>query len=217
MKSLKLVAGLLVGVVALSVNTASAQSSKSAVQVNEAAIVNATCGAGWSNIAQVRIHTSQQKDLVLGASLVTNLYTQTTVKSAGGTSDKSTAEAELRVRALVDGAPALPGVVVYDRRFQSLLAKFNGICTDLNGDGIVNYNECTTPEELELILDTSAAHHFNFILADVGVGDHNVLMQGCVKTTITSQAGSATANATAGKGSFTVEEVRLVRGQDVTF
>ncbi|OFW17562.1 MAG: hypothetical protein A3H27_04970 [Acidobacteria bacterium RIFCSPLOWO2_02_FULL_59_13] len=197
--------------------TGLAQSAKNAVQVNSAAIVNATCGSGWSNIANVSIKTSQQKDLVLGASLETNLFTRTLVKSKGGTSDTSTAEAELRVRAVVDAAEARPGVVVFDRRLQSLMAKFNGICTDQNADNIVNYDECTTPEELELILDTSAAHHFNFILEDVGVGTHDVWMQGCIQTATTTQTGEATAGATAGKGSLTVEEVRLVRGQDVTF
>ena len=197
--------------------TASAQSAKNAVQVNGAAIVEATCGVDWDNIAGVTIHTSSQKDMVLGASLETNLYTQTLVKSKGGTSDTSTAEAELRVRVLVDGAPARPGVVVYDRRLQSLMAKFNGICTDADGDNIVEYTECQVPEELELILDTSAAHHFNFILEDVGVGNHAVTMQGCVQTATSFQTGDANAGATAGKGSLTVEEVRLVRGQDVTF
>ena len=197
--------------------TGLAQSAKNAVQVNTAAVVTATCGSGWSNIANVQIHTSQQKDLVLGASLETNLFTRTLVRSKGGTADTSTAEAELRVRAVVDAAETRPGVVVFDRRLQSLMAKFNGICTDQNADNIVNYTECTTPEELELILDTSAAHHFNFILEDVGVGTHNVWMQGCVRTATTTQTGEATAGATAGKGSLTVEEVRLVRNQDVTF
>ena len=216
MKSWKLFVALF-GVMTLGVSAALAQSAKSAVQVNETAIVDDTCGVGWDNIANITIHTSQQKDLVLGASLETNLYTQTLVRSKGGNSDTSTAEAELRVRTLVDGAEARPGVVVYDRRFQSLMAIFSGICTDLNADGIVNYDECDTPEELELILDTSAAHHFNFLLEDVGVGDHNVLMQGCIQTATSRETGDANAGATAGKGSLTVEEVRLVRGQDVTF
>lgn len=97
------------------------------------------------------------------------------------------------------------------------MATFNGICTDTNGDGIVNYNECETPEELELILDTTAAHHFNFILDDVGQGTHKVAMWGCINTATNSQAGEATARAAAGKGSLVVEEVRLVKAQDVIF
>lgn len=205
-------------VCALAVAPAAAQSAKSAVQVNHAAIVNADCGTGWSNIAAVTIHTSSQKDLVMGASLETILMTDTLVKSKGGTADTSTAEAKLNVRVLIDGANvAKPGIVTFDKRTQELMAKFNGICTDANGDNIVNYDECTVPEELQLILNTMAAHHFNFLLEDVGTGDHSVVMQGCVATSGSAQAGSWSAAAAAGKGSLTVEEVRMVKGQVVEY
>lgn len=216
---MKKFASLAIGVL-LICSAAFAQSAKDAVQVNDAAVVTAQCTANqWSNIAQVTIHTSSQKDLVLGASLETILYTDTLVKSKGGTADTSTAEALLKVRAVVDTNAnlALPGVVTFDKRSQTLMAKFNGICTDTNGDGIVQYTECQTPEELQLILDTMAAHSFNFLLPDVGVGTHTVTLQGCVATTGSAQAGSWDAHAAAGKGSLTVEEVRLVKGQDVTF
>lgn len=210
---------VVVSLVLLVCTGAMAQSAKSAVQVNTAAIVNADCAAGaWSEIAKVSIHTSSQKDLVIGASLETILYTDTLVKSKGGSSDTSTAEALLKVRVLADDTTeARPGVVIFDKRTQTLMAKFNGICTDLNGDGIVQYNECTQPEELQLILDTTAAHHFNFLLEDVGVGDHTVRMQGCVATSGSAQAGSWDADAAAGKGAITVEEVRLVKDQDVIY
>lgn len=201
---------------ALTAGAAQAQSAKSAVQVNYSAVVSATCGSGWSPIANITIHTSSQKDLVLGASLETTLYTKTLVKSKGGVSDTSTAEAMLKVAVTVDGNDARPGEVTFDRRMQSLMAKFNGICTD-TGDGIVQYSECDNYEELELILDTTAAHHFNFILEDVGTGDHDVTMWGCVDTSGSAQNGSWDADALAGKGSLTVEEVRLVKGQDVIY
>jgi len=68
-------------VCALAAAPAAAQSAKSAVQVNHAAIVNADCGTGWSNIANVTIHTSSQKDLVMGASLETILMTDTWSKA----------------------------------------------------------------------------------------------------------------------------------------
>lgn len=195
------------------------QSAKAAFQVNEggASIVSADCAVGWSDIAQVTIHTSNQKDLVLGASLETSLFTQTLVRSKGGNADTSEAEATLKVRVLVDDDEARPGVVTFDRRYQKLMAIFNGYCTDLNGDGIVTYDECDNYEELELVLDTTAAHHFNFLLEDVGTGVHEVTMQGCVATTGTSGNGTWNADATARVGSLTVEEVRLVKDQDVTF
>ena len=58
--------------VLMSGSMAMAQSAKNAVQVNSAAVITATCGNGWSNIGNLSIKTSQQKDLVMGASLETN-------------------------------------------------------------------------------------------------------------------------------------------------
>lgn len=209
--------GILFVISLLAFAVASAQSAKDAYQVNYAAVVDETCGVGWSKIAGVEIHTSSQKDLVMGASLETTLYTATRVKSKGGTADKSEADAKLMVKVTVDGSDARPGEVTFDRRYQMLEAIFNGYCVDANADGIVQYTECDNFEELELILDTTAAHHFNFVLEDVGTGVHSVEMWGCVETSTTTQAGTATANAMAGKGSLVVEEVRLVKDQDVIY
>lgn len=75
----------------LAAASAYGQSAKSAVQVNYSAVVDANCDTNqWSKIAEVSIKTSQQKDLVLGASLETVLFTRTLVRSEGGTSDTST-------------------------------------------------------------------------------------------------------------------------------
>jgi len=52
-----------------------------------------------------------------------------------------------------------------------------------NGGGIIQYSECTSPAELELILDTQAAHHFNFVSADVETGIHTIKGQTCTATT----------------------------------
>ena len=95
------------------------------------------------------------------------------------------------------------------------MAKFGGVlsCSDLNGDGAVTFDECTlTDEELELILDTMAAHSFNFVLDDLGAGTHDVVVEAMVDTNASWQLGTASATAAIGKGSLTVEEVRLVKG-----
>lgn len=196
---------------------ASAQtpSAKAAVLVGDAGAVAAgSCDAGtWSNLFIINLKNSgSQKDFLLGLSGVTQIITDTKVKSSGGTQDTSEAEAFIKVRILVDGNVAKPGPIVFDRRKQTLIAKFNGICIDLNGDGVVNFNECTTPEELQLILDTQAAHHFNFVSTEVGTGVHEVKAQACTDVNTSSQTGSASASALFGKGSLTVEEVRLVKG-----
>lgn len=84
-------------------------------------------------------------------------------------------------------------------------------CGDTNGDGIVTVDECTfTDEELQLILDTMGAHHFNFALTDVGAATHIVKVQARV-TTAASSLLQAGATGSVGKGAVTVEEVRLVK------
>jgi hypothetical protein len=62
-----------------------------------------------------------------------------------------------------------------------------------------------------------AAHAFNFAVDDVGVGQHNVKMQARMNISKTAlPPNTADAKALVGKGSVTVEEVRLVKGVDIT-
>ena len=65
---------------------------------------------------------------------------------------------------------------------------------------------------MTLILDTTAAHSFSFILPNVGVGGHTLKIQArsSTGTTGTDPGNIAIANAVYGLGSLTVEAVRLV-------
>ncbi len=174
---------------------------------------------GFSTIMKGQIHTGSPKDLLIGVSLETSLLTETLVKSSGGTKDTSTATAGIEVKVLVDGVPAAPGVVIFDKRTQQLSATLGGYytgCTDLNGDGIIDVTtECQlAQEEIDLLLDTTAAHHFNFIQANLGAGDHTVIVLAKVSNATASANGSATATALLGKGSLSVEEVQAVNSPD---
>lgn len=208
---------------AMSVDTL-AQSAKNALTTAPNVLVNTTTNQDWTTILNTSLHTSQQKDLVMGVSLETGLFTRTLVKSRGGTQDTSYAEANIQVRVLVDAGTANermaePGIVTFDKRYQELMAKLSGVltCTDTNGDGIIQYAECVlTDEEIQLILDTLAAHSFNFALDDLGSGSHTVSVQVRVTTDTGAQAGSSSATGMVGKGSLVVEEVRLVKGSDIT-
>jgi hypothetical protein len=174
----------------------------------------------WATLLSVHIQTPQQKDLIVGGSLQTALFTRTLVKSKGGTPDTSEAEAKIEVRIVMDpttpgvgatGTIADPGVVTYDRRRQNLMAILGGFlqCT---------LDVCVlTDEQIQLILETTSAHHFNFILDDTGTGAHTVELQVRLNTNTAWVAGNAEATAVIGKGSLTVEEVRLVKGADVVF
>ena len=171
----------------------------------------------WTTILSNNLKTPNQKDLFVDVSLECGLYTDTLVKSAGGTKDTAKAEAGVYVQVLVDDVPMYPGEVVFCRRTQTLTALFGGIlnCTDTNGDGVITVDECKlTPEELELVLDTMNANSFNFVLDDLGPGVHTVALQARISTKEEAGAGMADAKATIGKGSVTVESVRMIKNEE---
>lgn len=219
---------------ALSIGGVSAQgdghpSAKASAQVGAIAIVEedgATSSSeqvGWQSIASdpITIKTANNMDLIIGVSLECGLGTETLVKSKGGKQDTSTAEAAVQVQVLVDGVEyAAPGIITFCSRTQELSAKFGGVleqCQDTNGDGIISADECDfTDEELNLMLETMNANHYNFLSADLGTGIHTVEVQTKVYRSSSSQAGDAKSWAFIGNGSVTVEEVRMIKGEDVT-
>jgi len=175
----------------------------------------------WDTILEQDIKTPNQKDLFIDVSLECGLYTQTHVKSKGGNKDTATAEAMVKVRVLVDGDEAYPGKVVFNYREQTLSAKFMGIftgeCLDVdpvNHTVTINYT-CLEPEELNLTLDTMSANSFNFIMDDLTSGVHTVEVQAMIDTTAVAGAGTAEAWATIGRGSVTIELVRMIKGEDI--
>jgi hypothetical protein len=187
-------------------------STKATAVFDDIAILQPTTSLGWTSIMTTQIKTSNQKTLFLDASFECGLLTQTTVKSKGGTKDTSTASAAVLMQVLVDGVAASPGVVTYCQRTQQLSATLAGIlqqCTDTNGDGVITASECQfTDEQISLLLSTMGAASFNFI-ANVGTGVHNITVQAEIRTSTSTQAGSAVAEASIGKGSLVVTEQRL--------
>jgi hypothetical protein len=207
----------------LATTSAFAASAKFTANVGTVAVVSpllATNDAdGWTTVLSGQIHTATPKDLLIGVSLETSLLTDTVVKSSGGARDVSTAEAGIEIKVLVDGKEAAPGVVVFDKRKQQLSAALGGYytnCTDTNLDGITDVlTECElAPEEIGLLLDTTAAHHFNFIQADLGQGTHSVVVKSKISNNTVFANGTATASALLGKGSLSVEEVQAVNSPE---
>lgn len=194
-------------------------SAKNSIQLSELTLLDASKGNTCEDILSTTLKTSSQKDIVATVAIEAGLFTDTLVRSKGGTEDTSTAEGSVKIKVLVDGYAAFPGQVTFAKRKQTLMAKLGGIetCVDSNGDGVVNYGECTlTEEEIRLILESLEASSFVFALDDVGTGVHTIKVQACVDTSTSYQAGSAAAKAWVGKGSLSVEEVRLVKGSDIT-
>ena len=169
---------------------------------------------GWSKVLSTELKNSgTPKDLFIGLSFETMLYTETVVKSKGGDKSTSTANAEINMKVYVDGQLAIPGEVTFDKREQTLWAKLGGIleCGDLNGDFIVSFDECTlTEEEIGLILDTKAAHSFNFIANNIGSGSHTIeaYAQLVADGAVVEGSGSHNESAALGKGTMIVLEVQ---------
>jgi hypothetical protein len=142
------------------------------------------------NILEATIKTANKKDLLIGVSLQSSLFTDTTVKGKNGSQEKADAQAGIMVRVVIDGNPnlAAPNTVVFAKRVQELSATLGGViksCNflvlDTDDDGtadsgeIVVARDCeVTDEEIGLMLTTTSANHFNFVAPNLGPGDHTV-------------------------------------------
>ena len=217
---------------ALPIATASAD-TKAAVQM-ESVTCQQNPSANSPNSVLVSIMTtglanSQSSSYLVDASLVTGLLTNTTVSSNGGSKSSASATGSVEVGVMLDGnfdvngvylsggTTAYPGLLSFDARTQTLTATLGQALTGCTlVSGIV---QCTsfTQQQIQLILDTSSAHSFQFILPNVGVAPssapHRVDVVARVSSsTLSSGLGSALASACYGAGSLVVDAVRLGNG-----
>ena len=220
MRKLILIALAVVLVVALGAGAVFANdqnpnaSAKATAQIAELEVVSASAAEGdevdWdsSDVEEIltqTIKTANDKDLFIDVSLLSGLYTETNVKSKGGNKDTSGAAGAVLVAVFVDGDMAFPGYpIVFEGRVQVLTATLGGYFVD----------DVLTPEEIGLIIGTLSANSFNFIVQDLDSGMHEVVVKAACVTGAFSQQGSAAAVAAIGLGSVTIEEVRMVKGED---
>jgi len=172
------------------------------------------------------IKTPTGKGLFIDVSLECGLVTETQVQSKKGNKNTATAEASVVVWVTVDGESnyAEPGHVVFCRRTQELTATFSGLlslCVD-PATGIIDPAcfEVLQPEEIGLLLDTMTANSFNFYygLETSGVHTVEVWAEIGTMTSVTDldpEAPFPHAEALIGKGSVTINLVRLIKGEDV--
>jgi hypothetical protein len=160
-----------------------------------------TSGGGvWFTVMNASLKASTNKTFFVSPSLVTGLYTNTQVsgKTSGTpTSETATSVASVAVRVLLDcNGCALPGAsqttlaswtmagypdqggsgIIFDARIQQLTATLGQAITSTCLNLTLLTNTCP-PEVIDLILDTTSAHTFNFILPEVGAGTHTVTIQ----------------------------------------
>ena len=167
-------------------------------------------------ILEQTIKTANDKDLFIDVSLQSGVFTGTTVKSKNMQRDTSAAAAAVLLRVWIDKGTdderlAFPGVIVYNARLQVLTAILQGEITglDAEGDPIID-----RPEEIGLFIGTLSANSFNFIVDDLSSGMHTVTVDAACASAAMNQQGCAQAVAVIGLGSMTVEEVRMVKGED---
>lgn len=225
MKTTKWILGSLLLSLALPFSASSAlaaesqPSSKVTAKTANLTLLPATTATGdWVTVLSNQIKTSNQKDLFVGVSLEVGLYTRTLAKSKNMVSDTSVARGVVQVRVLVDGTAIEPGAVVFGRRSQSLSATLEGAiasCLTIVDGALVLDPDCVTPEEIELILETMDAATFNFVGTDIPQGVHTVSVQARIDTAGSAEQGEFEAKATVGKGSMTVESVRLIKDENV--
>lgn len=200
----------------------------------------------WFTVMSASLKTSTNKTLFVSPSLVTGIYTNTQVKG-NGSSQTATAVASVAVRVLLDcancgttgTAQALPALysmagfpdqggsgIVFDARIQQLTATLGQAITSTC---IADVTTCSQ-EMVDLILSTTSAHSFNFILPQVGSGTHTITVQarldagnicynssGAVTTcsntdVVNTSLGSSVSAAVFGLGSLTVTPVQLAPG-----
>src|SRR5438128_1426265 len=148
-------------------------SSKAATAINTISVSSdasfPACTAAdngpWVDVMQTTIKTSNVADLFVGVSLVTGLFTSTTVSgNEKGTRSTATAMGGVAVRVLLDGQPGLAYPdqtgcgVTFDQRIQTLTAMLGFIFDSCFAAGGTTGTCTPTLEEITLILDTTSAH-----------------------------------------------------------
>ena len=188
------------------------------------------------------VKVSNSQSLFASASLVTGLYTNTLVttkpsKTSGGT-NTSTAVATggVYLRAVLldapNGNPLVYGYpaaacnsavlgcsgtgadsgVVLDSRVQTLTQSLSDCVVNVTVSGLAGTGTCDFTSTVQLILQTTSAHGYNFIFPNVGVGTYYLSIQAAADSgaVVNTGFGSAVGGAAYGLGSVTIESVRMV-------
>jgi hypothetical protein len=220
------------------------------VQADTGVIVDSNTGF---TLATIKV--PQGKELLVGVSAEIGLVTDTSVKGKNGGTARAIADAEAFVTEFAvprdggDSIPAAPGTIMLSRRVQELGATLGGViqscavtCVEedvIEGDivvgstivceDIVIVEDCeVTDEEISLLQNTTAAHHFNFVLPNMDQGVYDIKAvfttgaraevdicdfdEACMYDAEGTVSGSAEAIAIINKTMVTVQQVRAAKG-----
>jgi hypothetical protein len=140
------------------------------------------------------IKVPQGKELLIGVSAEIGLVTDTSVKGKNGGAARAIADGEAYVTVFAvphnggNSVEAAPGQIMLSKRVQELSATLGGVIQscqvacgvdattgELVCDDVVIAEDCeVTDEEIGLLLKTTAAHHFNFLLPDMNQGVYDI-------------------------------------------
>ena len=140
------------------------------------------------------IKVPQGKELLIGVSAEIGLVTDTSVKGKNGGAARAVAGGEAYVTVFAvpqnggDSVEAAPGQIMLSKRVQELSATLGGViqscqvaCVEdsetgaIVCDDIVIAEDClVNDEEIGLLLNTTAAHHFNFLLPNMNQGVYDI-------------------------------------------
>jgi hypothetical protein len=193
------------------------------------------------------IKVPQDKELMVGVSAEIGLVTDTSVKGKNGGTARAIAGAKAYVDVFAvpqaggNSIPAAPGQIMLSERVQELGATLGGViqscevtCVEVVGtaiecEDIVIAEDCiVTDEEISLLQDTTAAHHFNFVLPDMDQGVYDIKAvfstgaraevdicddgEACMYDPDGTVSASAAASAIINKTMVTVQQVRAAKG-----
>jgi len=183
-----------------------------------------SCGSSGGGpkvlFADFKISSSPNKNVMLLASLESSILTDTAVASQGGNKSSASSTAVLNVvpqvfeclgtgstpcTALSAGPVGVftPSHVKFNARTQTLTANLLGLgCTSNVTTGVIT---CTSPETIELIVDTTTANSFNFVVTGLpGAGVYQVQLGAFLSAsaTVNSLPAGATAMIGVGAGSL---------------
>lgn len=160
--------------------------------------------------ATIKLPAAGSKDLLIGGSLQTALYTATSATGGKG-NQSSTATGSVVVTPTVIGpggvsVPVFPASVIFNARTQTLTANLSGCITNV-GPVIT----CTTPETIGLILSTTSANSFQFIAQNAGAGVYTVKLKigATAQASTTSIGFNSQAQVGVGVGSLTAQLVQV--------
>jgi len=200
--------------------------------------VSTSCGptnGGGAKIlfADIKVPSANNKDVLLMASLETSILTNTQVSTNGGNKSSSSAEGSIVVTphvfqcpsndcsgasgALVDcttntsttQCATFPNQVTFNDRLQTLSATLGSACFQ---DPLTLVVTCSTPQSIALLLSTTSAHSFNFLVHNLSSGVYQIQLEIGVQATATTNSIAAGSNVSVGVGAGSLVNL-LVQAQ----